>query len=139
MVTRQFWRSLRALLSSPAIWSRTPSWLPPIPARRATSVFVWRAVSPTVAGLAVWFMAAAVVGAALVDGRTWRIRWPRPDKTALLELSAIVTVVAVAVWLRIPDLANVPPNVHGDEADVGLLAREILAGRMPVLLATAPA
>ena len=82
---------------------------------------------------------ATVVGAALVDGAVWRPGFTRLSRAQWLELGALVGVVAVAIWLRIPDLANVPPNVHGDEADVGLLAREILAGHMPVLLATAPA
>jgi 4-amino-4-deoxy-L-arabinose transferase-like glycosyltransferase len=83
-------------------------------------------------------LAAVLVGATLVGGASWRLRWPS-SRAAWLEMGALLVVVGIAIWLRIPDLATIPPNVHGDEADVGLLAREILAGRMPVLLATAPA
>jgi 4-amino-4-deoxy-L-arabinose transferase-like glycosyltransferase len=45
-------------------------------------------------------------------------------------------VVGVAVWLRLPDLATVPPDVHGDEAAIGLGARLILSGVMPLVFAT---
>ena len=105
----------------------------------ATVLLVLR--QPETAATWTWLfgLVATLVGAALVGGGPWRVQWPRPTKTAWLEIAVLVAVVGVAIWLRVPDLANVPPNVHGDEADVGLLAREILAGRMPVLLATAPA
>jgi hypothetical protein len=88
----------------------------------------------------VWLfgLVAVLLGAALVSGLAWNPGWPR-CKTAWLELGLVIGIVGVAIWLRLPDLAAIPPNVHGDEADVGLLARDILAGRMPVLLATAPA
>jgi hypothetical protein len=105
----------------------------------ATALLVLR-LPETVATWAWLFgLLATLVGAALVSGGTWRVGRPRLNRTAWLELAALLVIIAVAIWLRMPDLADVPPNVHGDEADVGLLAREILAGRMPVLLATAPA
>ncbi|HLZ29314.1 MAG TPA: glycosyltransferase family 39 protein [Chloroflexota bacterium] len=96
----------------------------------------------TSAGTVAWLwllgIGAVVAGAALIDGRRMPWRW-RPDRAASLQLGLLLAVVGVAIWLRVPNLATVPPNVHGDEADVGLLARDILAGRMPVLFATAPA
>jgi 4-amino-4-deoxy-L-arabinose transferase-like glycosyltransferase len=44
------------------------------------------------------------------------------------ELLAVVAVVALAFALRFPHLTMVPPDVHGDEAAVGLEARRILTG-----------
>jgi hypothetical protein len=105
----------------------------------ATALLVLKVPESTATWAWLFGLLATVVGAALVDGGVWRSGLPHVNKARWLEFAALVGVVAVALWLRIPDLANVPPNVHGDEADVGLLAREILAGRMPVLLATAPA
>src|SRR5579859_8155621 len=96
----------------------------------------------TSAGTVAWLwllgIGAVVAGAALIDGRRMPWRW-RPDRAARVQLGLLRAVVCVPIWLRVPNLATVPPNVHGDEADVGLLARDILAGRMPVLFATAPA
>src|SRR5438874_13529874 len=105
MVARQFWRSARAMLSSPAIWSRTPSWLPPIPARRATSVFIWRAVSPTVAGLAVWFMAAAVA----VQGQLLAISLRPEDAAPWLVGAAVLGYVGVRLLER-----ESPPDREAD-------------------------
>jgi 4-amino-4-deoxy-L-arabinose transferase-like glycosyltransferase len=41
--------------------------------------------------------------------------------------------MAVALAYRLPDLAQIPADVHGDEASVGLAAREILQGHAPNL------
>jgi 4-amino-4-deoxy-L-arabinose transferase-like glycosyltransferase len=46
-----------------------------------------------------------------------------------------LVVLGVAAWLRLPDLAGVPPNVHGDEASIGLDARLILQGQMSPIFA----
>src|SRR5579859_595366 len=104
----------------------------------ATLLLVVR--QPESAATWVWLFGvlATFVGAMLLSTNSWRFHWPRATES-WLELAIFLAVVAIAIWLRLPDLAALPPNVHGDEADVGLLAREILAGRMPVLLATAPA
>ena len=83
-------------------------------------------------------LAAVAVGSFLLECHPMPWRW-RPRGPLLLEAGLLLAVVGLAIWLRLPDLATVPPNVHGDEADVGLLARDILAGRMQVLFATAPA
>jgi 4-amino-4-deoxy-L-arabinose transferase-like glycosyltransferase len=89
-------------------------------------------------GAATWTwlfgLAAAVVGAALVGGGRWRIRGPK-TRAAWLEPGLLLGVVAIAVWLRLPDLAAIPPNLHGDEVSIGLDARQVLAGEMPAVFA----
>ncbi len=78
---------------------------------------------------------AAAAGALLVrrrrmDGSSRRLHLPR------LELLVLAVVLGVAAWLRLPDLARVPANVHGDEASIGLEARRILAGGLSPVFAT---
>jgi 4-amino-4-deoxy-L-arabinose transferase-like glycosyltransferase len=113
------------------------------------------AVQPGAANAAtsLWLLGvlAAAVGAFVLDGHgLGRPGWPgqyawrrlgqrRQALRALIELGLLLAALGLTVWLRLPDLATVPANVHGDEADVGLLARNVLAGRMPLVFATAPA
>jgi len=100
------------------------------------------ALRPAAADMAtsLWLLGvlAAAVGAFVVDGHR-PLRPRRPRRRALVEAGLLLAVLGLAVWLRLPDVATVPANVHGDEADVGLLARNVLAGRMPLVFATAPA
>jgi 4-amino-4-deoxy-L-arabinose transferase-like glycosyltransferase len=107
----------------------------------ATVLLVMRAPPAAATWLWLFGLLACVTGAILIGTQPVKLKlgWPTLRVPRLLEIGALLAVVGVAIWLRIPDLATIPPNVHGDEADVGLLARDILAGRMPVLFATAPA
>jgi 4-amino-4-deoxy-L-arabinose transferase-like glycosyltransferase len=79
---------------------------------------------------------AALVGAALLTARA-PLRMPLPNgRDAWLQLGLLLVILAVAIWLRVPDLATIPPNVHGDEGAIGLEARRLLAGQLPVVFAT---
>ncbi|GAC1321984.1 MAG: hypothetical protein NVSMB2_19110 [Chloroflexota bacterium] len=104
----------------------------------ATLLLAYR--QPASVATSIWLVGllAVLVGATLIsDG----VKWPsRPaTRRGLLEVVLFCGILVVATWLRLPDLAAIPPNVHGDEADVGLLARDILTGQMPTLFATSPA
>ena len=93
--------------------------------------------APESAATWVWLfgVASAVVGAALVSGGLrWKVGMPRAT-TAWVELGAMTAILAVAVWLRYPDLAAIPPNLHGDEVSIGLDARRVLSGEMPAVFA----
>src|SRR5262249_39336700 len=91
-------------------------------AERATSIWV--------VGLA-WIF----VGSVLLGG--WGGRASRPwSKAMAIEAVLLAVVVGLAVGLRLPDLAAVPPNVHGDEAAIGLGARQIFDGELPAVFAT---
>jgi hypothetical protein len=46
-----------------------------------------------------------------------------------------LVVLGVAASLRLPNLAVIPPNVHGDEGAIGLEARRILQGQLPAIFA----
>ncbi len=59
--------------------------------------------------------------------------WRRPSRAQLLEIGLVLAILAVAVALRLPDLVQIPPEVHGDEAACGLEARRILHGEVPNL------
>ena len=48
----------------------------------------------------------------------------------------MLAILGVAVALRFPNLATIPPNVHGDEVSIGLDARKIMTGHMPAVFAT---
>ncbi|HLZ29313.1 MAG TPA: glycosyltransferase family 39 protein [Chloroflexota bacterium] len=82
-----------------------------------------------------WLMAlaASVAGAFLIDCRA--VRQPT-HKRSILELGLLLAILAVAVWLRFPNLASIPPNLHGDEVSIGLDARKVMAGLMPAVFAT---
>jgi 4-amino-4-deoxy-L-arabinose transferase-like glycosyltransferase len=90
-------------------------------------------------GSATWLwlmgLVALVGGAVVVESRPTPGVQERPRWQAA-ELGALLAVLGVAIWLRVPDLATVPPNVHGDEASIGLDARAILTGQMPAVFAT---
>jgi 4-amino-4-deoxy-L-arabinose transferase-like glycosyltransferase len=92
------------------------------PAEPATSIWV--------VGL-VWVF----LGSALLGG--WGRRARRPwSKATAIEAVLLAVVIGLAVGLRLPDLAAVPPNVHGDEAAIGLGARQIFDGELPAVFAT---
>jgi Dolichyl-phosphate-mannose-protein mannosyltransferase len=84
-----------------------------------------------------WLMAliAALAGTFLVDCQPLWWRW-RLRGLSILEGGLLLVVVGVAVWLRFPNLATIPPNVHGDEVSIGLDARLIMTGAMPAVFAT---
>src|SRR5438128_9103524 len=101
----------------------------------ATALVQLRA--PESAATWVWLfgLGGAVVGAALVGGpKRWGIRPPK-TRAAWVELGSILGILAVALWLRYPDLAAIPPNLHGDEVSIGLDARRVFAGEMPAVFA----
>jgi 4-amino-4-deoxy-L-arabinose transferase-like glycosyltransferase len=91
-------------------------------AERATSIWV--------VGLAWIFVGSVFLGG---WGRRASRRW---SKAMAIEVVLLAVVVGLAVGLRLPDLAAVPPNVHGDEAAIGLGARQIFDGELPAVFAT---
>ena len=78
---------------------------------------------------------AATAGCLLVMRRRIEVT-PHKLRVPRLELLFLAVVLGVAAWLRLPDLARVPANVHGDEASIGLEARRILAGSLSPVFAT---
>ena len=89
-------------------------------------------LAPTSTVTWLWLMAllAVLLGAFLVDDHRWHV-----PRISPLEASALLGILAVAIWLRFPNLASIPPNVHGDEVSIGLDARAIMAGDMPAVFA----
>jgi len=79
-------------------------------------------------------LVAALTGAALLSPGSWRPHWPG-SRARWLEPALMVVIVLGAIWLRVPDLASIPPNVHGDEGAIGLEARRVLTGQLPAILA----
>jgi 4-amino-4-deoxy-L-arabinose transferase-like glycosyltransferase len=58
------------------------------------------------------------------------------DLPRLPAMLLLLLIAGIAFFLRFVDLPNVPLDVHGDFASIGLGAREILQGRVPALFAT---
>jgi 4-amino-4-deoxy-L-arabinose transferase-like glycosyltransferase len=49
------------------------------------------------------------------------------------ETVLVVTTLLLGLALRLPQLATLPPNIHDDEAQVGLAARLVMEGKVPDL------
>jgi Dolichyl-phosphate-mannose-protein mannosyltransferase len=73
---------------------------------------------------------AALVGTLLLSPSRPRVSW-QFDRRRGIELGLIVGVLMAAFALRWYGLASIPPDVHGDEAAVGLEARRMIAGTLP--------
>ncbi|MGE3271560.1 MAG: ArnT family glycosyltransferase [Chloroflexota bacterium] len=54
------------------------------------------------------------------------------------ELGTILAIAAVGLILRTYDLSQIPPLFHGDEGEMGLLARKILEGQRFPFFSSAP-
>jgi 4-amino-4-deoxy-L-arabinose transferase-like glycosyltransferase len=86
----------------------------------------------------VWLfgLACLVAGSILVSRRPIRLKWRGIGRRTAIEMGVLTAILVLGIWLRLPDLERVPPNVHGDEAAIGLGARDILAGRLPLVFGT---
>jgi len=55
--------------------------------------------------------------------------WPDTTRNRILELSAVVLIFALAIFLRLHRLNSVPPGIYVDETNAALDALYILEGR----------
>jgi hypothetical protein len=78
-------------------------------------------------------LAAVTAGMTLAEGSVSRPRWPRLSRPAAIELVGVLAILGLTLALRLPDLAVLPPDVHGDEAWTGSEARRLLRGQAPSL------
>lgn len=77
-----------------------------------------------------WVFALAILplGVARSLPRRIALKIDQLDSADALDALALVGVLLLAVALRWPEVALIPPNVHGDEGAVGIEARRILYG-----------
>ncbi len=96
----------------------------------ATSVYRVASTDSSAVALPLWLAAMALVmlGIGLWTSFPWRIP---SNRHALSEAFGVAALVALALALRISDLAGIPIDVHGDEAAVGIAARKIVDGQVP--------
>jgi 4-amino-4-deoxy-L-arabinose transferase-like glycosyltransferase len=100
-----------------------------------TTALVWFELPDTAATWTWLFgLVAALAGAALISHGSWKLPWPSA-KATWLEIGLLLGILGVAVWLRFPDLAAIPPNLHGDEVSIGLEARQVMSGEMAAVFA----
>ncbi|MGH2459049.1 MAG: ArnT family glycosyltransferase [Chloroflexota bacterium] len=93
----------------------------------AVSVDLVTARDSSSIALPLWLIALAAVslGTGLLGSFPWRL--PH-DRASALEAVGVGTIVLLAFGLRAWHLTAIPVDVHGDEAAVGLAARQILNG-----------
>jgi 4-amino-4-deoxy-L-arabinose transferase-like glycosyltransferase len=92
-----------------------------------TATFAAFSVS-TVATASVWIASILLLVAAAVIGISAPAPFARPRMTRqdVMRRTLLVAVLALAVALRLVHLTTIPPDVHADEAAVGLDARALL-------------
>ncbi len=85
--------------------------------------------------IAFWLWVGSLLLATAAMAVAWRnrlrLRLPRPNRSQLIEMAVVLSILVLAVALRLPELAQIPPEVHGDEAECGLEARRVLHGQVP--------
>lgn len=89
----------------------------------AIPVLVARAYGPAT-GLWLAGLVLLQVGALWAQHSLARLHLPRLDRNAVLLLGILMLTLA----LRLPALPDLPPDVHGDEAAIGIGARGFLSG-----------
>ena len=82
------------------------------------------------ATFAMWVasLGLALTGAAVGIRSPTHVRLPTFTRRRIGRGLLLVAIAGLALALRIPNLATIPPDVHGDEAAVGLDARAIIHG-----------
>jgi 4-amino-4-deoxy-L-arabinose transferase-like glycosyltransferase len=70
-------------------------------------------------------MLLITVGICVRWGSPWHV--PR-SRGVVLQLLGVLAIIALAAAVRLPSLGAIPADVHGDEAAVGLAARQLLHG-----------
>jgi 4-amino-4-deoxy-L-arabinose transferase-like glycosyltransferase len=86
-----------------------------------------------------WPLEAVVVwvaGLAVLLGHAMYLERPRLHVPTPIDAGALILLIALALLLRLPYLANLPAFVHYDEAQMGLYTRLAFHGAMPSLFAT---
>lgn len=68
------------------------------------------------------------IGALLAERPRPRLRPPQLWRRPCLRGTLLLGILALALALRLPALSALPPDVHGDEAAIGLGARGFLSG-----------
>jgi 4-amino-4-deoxy-L-arabinose transferase-like glycosyltransferase len=83
-------------------------------------------------GQAFWLWSASLplttLAVLVLSGTDLRPRFRRPSRRRLLEAALVVGLIAFAVAWRLPGLAHIPGEVHGDEGAVGIGARAVMSG-----------
>jgi len=82
---------------------------------------------------AFWIWVGALI--AVLAGAALGVRRPigfarRPTRAETLEMLAVLGILVLALWLRLPNLETIPPRIFEDEGQTGLEARRILRGQV---------
>jgi 4-amino-4-deoxy-L-arabinose transferase-like glycosyltransferase len=100
----------------------------------ALSAVVWLLVPSYAPATWSWLlgMALALAGAAISDGLPRRLAVPRRSSERADRVTGLLlaSIVLLALALRLPNLEAIPPDVHGDEAAIGLEARRQISGEV---------
>jgi Dolichyl-phosphate-mannose-protein mannosyltransferase len=103
--------------------------------------------TPSKIGTLLWPLSLVLVvaAAARLDGATVRsLRVLRPTRARIEafishpEVMSVIAITVVGFVLRIYDLDAYPPQFHGDEAEMGVLAVDIMRGDRPSIFTVAP-
>jgi len=96
----------------------------------AASAYLVAVNNSSAVALPLWLVALVLfsLGLGLRASFPWKL--PR-DRASHRELIGVFAIVALAFVVRVWSLTAIPADVHGDEAAVGLAARQIIGGNVP--------
>jgi 4-amino-4-deoxy-L-arabinose transferase-like glycosyltransferase len=89
-----------------------------------------------IASVVLLLLAAAVPTRRLAVAQLLKLDLLRIRRAVMPDVVLLAIVLGLALWLRLPNLAQVPYVVHGDEAACGLQALRWLHGQVTTLLDT---
>jgi len=119
-------------MDPPTVPTRRRRWWAPAGATVVLGAAALVAIArrdPSWGGTALWLasMSSAVVAAVVHDrGSGWWRRFVRAADWRWIDTAALIVLTAVALAIRVHRLGPTLPYVHGDEGEMGLLARRAL-------------
>ncbi|MBI5876028.1 MAG: glycosyltransferase family 39 protein [Chloroflexi bacterium] len=133
-------QALRTFRADTTLNSRTPVLLIALAAVASASAALISQIEPAAAvANYLWLGALILVGvAAGVHDHIGLHSLQMPGKRAIAEIACVTLIALIAFGLRAWNVQEMPPIMHGDEGEMGVIARGILSGVTPPLFEASP-